>query len=404
MRSRSVIVSFGALTACLAAGYGVIFSMLDDFRDEYGIGEGALGVIIGIGFFSGFVAQVLIAPLADRGHARRLVLLGLFLDVIGVLAMALATAFVPLFLGRLVMGIGIGMTYPAVRRIVILAEPERLGHNLGLLLAIDVGGFAAGPAVSAVLVGPFGIPTPFFVIAVATMCTLPLVLKVHVAETEQTSQNRLAFDLLRIKPFAGAVALGSAVFLMIGAFDALWALVMSDLGTRDWVANIGISVFALPLVLLGAVGGRLAQRIGPFRVGTVGLLIAAGFMFAYGYMPSGGLMLAVAIVHAVSDGLTVSSTGVAVGLVVPRQRQAGAQGLLGGFQTLTAGVTAVVAGVLYEHAGQATAYGVSAAAMVVLVLIGVLLARGAWGIRGAPGEVVAGLPVDPAAVLGTAGD
>ncbi|MEZ5259235.1 MAG: hypothetical protein R2705_20840 [Ilumatobacteraceae bacterium] len=50
------------------------------------------------------------------------------------------------------------MAVPAVRRIVILADPAHLGSNLGLLLAADVGGFAMGPVVAALLIGPFGIP------------------------------------------------------------------------------------------------------------------------------------------------------------------------------------------------------------------------------------------------------
>ena len=57
-------------------GYGVLFTLLDELRDEYGIGESALGAVIGIGFIAGFVAQVTIAPLADRGHARALVTVG----------------------------------------------------------------------------------------------------------------------------------------------------------------------------------------------------------------------------------------------------------------------------------------------------------------------------------------
>ena len=286
-------------------------------------------------------------------------------------------------LGRLVMGVGVGMAFPAIRRIVILAEPERLGHNLGRLLAFDVGGFAAGPAVSAALVGPFGIPAPFLVIAAVTVAALPFVARVDVQESADPPTQRFAFDLLRIRPFAGAVALGSAVFLMIGAFDALWAVVLDDLDTNEWIANLGITLFALPLILLGSIGGRLAQRVGPFRVGTVGLLGGALFMALYGVVPTGGAMFAVAMVHAVNDGFTVSSTGVAVGMVVPAERQAGAQGVLGGFETLTAGITAAVTGVLYEHFGRTTAYGVAAAAMVVLVGVGALLARQSWNIKGA---------------------
>ena len=224
------------------------------------------------------------------------------------------------------MGIGIGMASPAIRRIVILAEPERLGQNLGRLLAADVGGFALGPAVSAVLVGPFGIPAPFLVIAVATAIALPFVARVHVHETVEPPEQRFALDLLRIRPFAGAVALGSAVFLMIGAFDALWAVVLDDIEASDWMSNLGITLFALPLIVFGAAGGRLAQRVGPFRLGTFGLLVGATCMFLYGLMPSAGAMFVVAMFHAVNDGFTVSSTGVAVGVTAPGRAPSGRPG------------------------------------------------------------------------------
>jgi inner membrane protein involved in colicin E2 resistance len=93
-------------------------------------------------------------------------------------------------------------------------------------------------------------------------------------------------------------------------------------------------------------------------------------------------MFTVAMVHAVNDGLTVSSTAVAVGLVIPHERQAGAQGVLGGLQVLTAGLTAPLIGVLYEHVGRTAAYAVSSVLMVALIAAGVVLARTAWGIRG----------------------
>jgi len=304
------------------------------------------------------------------------------LNVAGLLTMAAATSVTPLLGGRFVSGIGIGMAIPAIRRIVILADPDRLGHNLGTLLAADVAGFAAGPAVSALLVGPFGISAPFIVIAACTALAVPFVARTPVVESVDPVARRLAIDLLRIRPFAGAVVLGSAVFLMIGAFDALWSLALADLDAKDWIANLGITLFALPLVIFGAIGGRLAQRVGPFRVGTVGLLLGAMFMLLYGLVPSAGAMFAVAMVHALSDGLTVSSTGVAVGMVVPADRQAGAQGVLSGLQTLTAGVVAIITGVLYEHAGRTTAYAFAAGLMVAFVAVGAWLARQSWNVRG----------------------
>lgn len=390
MPGRRLVLTFGLLTALFAAGYGVMFTVLDDFRDKYGISAASLGLVVAIGFFSSFLAQVLLAPLADRGHARRLVFVGLLGNVAGMVAMAFAHNVWALLAARLVMGLGAGMAVPAVRRIVILAQPERMGTNLGLLLACDVGGFAAGPAVSALLVGPLGLAAPFLVIAALTVVCLPIVGRVHVAETEaQEGDARFAFDLLRIRPYAAALCMGASVFLMIGTFDALWVLVLDDLNTSDWIANLGITLFAMPLLVLGPIGGRLAQRVGPFRLGSVGLIIGAGAVFLYGHMPSGGAMMAVGLVHAVNDGLTVSSNGVAVGLTVPPARQGGAQGLLGGVQTIVAGITALSAGWLYEHHGRTVAYTSAAVCMLLLVGAAALLAGRRWFTDAHPRELVA---------------
>jgi MFS family permease len=299
--------------------------------------------------------------------------------------MAYGTSVVVLLTARFVMGTGVGLAYPAARRIVILADPDRLGQNLGRMLAADVAGFAVGPAISAVLVGPFGIAAPFLLIAALTVACYPLVARTRVVEsgTETEVPPRFAFDLLRIRPYLAALAMGSAVFMMIGAFDSLWALVLDDLRASDLIANLGITLFAVPMVAFASIGGRLAQSVGPFRLGTFGLLVGASAMFAYGHAPSGVVMLLISLVHATNDGFTVSSCGVAVGLVVPGERQASAQGLLGGAQTLVAGITATVIGQIYQHFGRTVAYTSCSAAMLALIICGALLSGSSWRLRDA---------------------
>ena len=383
MRTRSVVVVFGTLTGLFASGYGVMFTVLDEFRDQYGISEGALGLVVAMGFLSSFVAQVTLAPLADRGHARLMIILGMVFNVAGLLGMAYGTSVMVLLAARFVMGTGVGLAYPAARRIVILADPDNLGRNLGRMLAADVTGFAIGPAISAVLVGPFGIAAPFLLIAALTVAIYPLIARMHVAETDVDAEipPRFAFDLLRIRPYLAALSMGAAVFMMIGSFDALWALVLDDLHASDLIANLGIILFAVPMVLFASIGGRWAQSVGPFRLGTFGLLVGSLAMFAYGHAPSGGIMLAISLVHATNDGFTVSSCGVAVGLVVQGERQASAQGLLGGVETLVAGIAATVIGQIYQHFGRTVAYTSCAATMLALILCGAVLSGSAWRLR-----------------------
>jgi MFS family permease len=374
---RGALGPFFFLTAALTAGHGVLLTVLDDYRSIYGISEGALGVVVGLGFFTSFLAAVTIAPLADRGFSRRLVVVGLTLDVAGLVLTAVSSSFAALAAGRFITGLGTGMAVPAIRRIVVVAEPQRLGHNLGRLLAFDVAGLALGPVVSAVLVGPLGLGAPFLVVAGITLVLSPVVLRTHVhEETGSTSTERFAWSLLRNRAYASAVLLGCTVFLMIGFFDSLWALALSDLGASKWLISLGVTMFALPLIVLGSLGGRLAQQVGPWRLGTWGLLAASGFLMTYGYAPGAVAMFVIVMVHSVTDGLTISSAGVAVGLSAPPERQAAAQGLLSGLQTLTAGAAAVAAGTLYEQFGRATAYTVAALLMATMVVSARVLVRG----------------------------
>ena len=377
-----ILVAFGGLAASLVAGYGALFTIVDDYNTEYGISESPVGIIISVGFLSGFLSQMLIAPIADRGHARHLVIIGVFVNAAGLVMMAIGTSLIPILIGRFVSGIGVGAANPAIRRIVILADPNNLGSNLGRLLSADVFGFAMGPVISAVLVGPFGIGAPFYVIAAASLVLLPFVARVPVDETAADARpaKRLALDLLKIRPFAGATILAGTTFIMIGGFDALWALVHDELETPEWIANLGITLFALPLIVLGPIGGRIAQTFGPFRLAAVGLVLGAGFMFGYGLMPTGIAIFVLSLFHALNDGFTIASTGVAAGMVVPEERQAGAQGMLGASQAVMAGVMAFVTGYIYEWFGRTAAYSLVAGVMVVLVSIGLWLARDAWSL------------------------
>lgn len=377
-----ILVAFGGLAASLVAGYGALFTIVDDYNTEYGISESQVGIIISVGFLSGFLSQMLIAPIADRGHARHLVVAGVLVNAAGLVMMALGTSLLPILIGRFVSGIGVGAANPAIRRIVILADPNNLGSNLGRLLSADVFGFAMGPVISAVLVGPFGIGAPFYVIATVSLVLLPFVARVPVDETATDARpaKRLALDLLKIKPFAGATILAGTTFIMIGGFDALWALVHEELETPEWIANLGITLFALPLILLGPIGGRTAQAFGPFRLAAIGLVLGAGFMFGYGLMPTGIAIFVLSLFHALNDGFTIASTGVAAGMVIPEERQAGAQGMLGASQAVMAGVMAFVTGYIYEWFGRTAAYSLVATSMIVLVAVGLWLARDAWSL------------------------
>jgi MFS family permease len=364
----------------LAAGYGVMFTMLDDWRTAYGIQETGLSMIIAVGFFTSFVAQLTIAPYADRGHARKLMTVGMAANAIGALLMAFGTSLPAFLLGRFIMGVGAGIAIPAIKRIVIVSDPENMGGNLGRGVSIEVGGFAIGPVIAALTVDSINLAAPFILIAVLIAITGVIIARLSITETaiEDRTDERFAIDLLKNRAVLGSILVGLALFVMIGVYDSLWVIIMDDLKAPHWVGNAGVALFGLPWIFFGALGGRIAQKHGPLRVSAFGLALGSLYMTSYGFMTMPYFMLGVGLTQSMVDSLTVTGIGVAVAQATPPERQAGASGLLGGMQTLTGGVAAMFAGTMYEHFGQKFAFTATGIAMAILVALGCFLVGKKW--------------------------
>jgi MFS family permease len=364
----------------LASGYGVMFTMLDDWRAEFGIQETGLSMIIAVGFFTSFIAQLTIAPYADRGHARKLMTVGMAANAAGALIMAFGSSLPLFLLGRIVMGVGAGIAIPAIKRIVIVSDPENMGGNLGRGVSIEVGGFAIGPVIAALTVDSINLAAPFILIAVLITIAGAIIARLNITETavEDRTEERFAIDLLKNRAVLGSILVGVALYVMIGVYDSLWVIMMDDLKAPHWIGNAGVALFGLPWIFFGALGGRIAQKHGPLRVSAFGLALGALYMTSYGFMTMPYLMLSVGLTQSILDSLTVTGIGVAVAQATPPERQAGASGLLGGMQTLMGGIAAMSAGTMYEHFGQKFAFTATGVAMAILVSLGCFLVGKKW--------------------------
>ena len=384
---KSTVLALMLASGLGAMSYGTIFTIVDDLRDRYGISEARLGMIMGVGFFAGFVANVFLAPYADRGHAKRMIVIGILVQLLGNTAFGFMHSFWPLFLARGIMGIGGGMMYPAIRRIVILADPANMGSNLGRMLSVDVGGFTLGPMLSAATVGTLGIASPFLIISAVMVIVGLNILRIHVheADTENAPRQRLAFDLFRIRAFTGTIVMSCALFVLIGTFDALWSMMMDDMNAAPWVANLGISMFAAPMLFLGPIGGRFTQNVGPFKASIGGLTMGAFILIMYGTLPSPNLMLVFGVMHGVIDGMTVTGGSSAIAMIVPQARIASAQGMQGATQTVIAGIASVVAGIAYGNFGRTTTFVSAACIMLALIGTGAFMVRGYIHMKGSDG-------------------
>jgi MFS family permease len=355
-------------------GYGSVFTLLAEFRNRFGFSAAAVGMIAGAGFLAGFAAQLVLPRQADRGRSALLLRMGILTAAGAMIWMTFADGLFEFVAARLLLGLGSGAVGPSVRRIVIEHDPDNVGENLGWVTASDVAGFVLGPVIAAVFTELFGFRSPFIFLAGWYLLLTPLVFRIRIAPVTAATPGPVLRPLLKMKPLRAALGLAVAFYATLGLFEALWALLLDDLGAETWLIGLTLSLFTLPMVLLAPAGGRLAQRRGPFQVAPWSIGIAAVCMLAYGVsgeFADPGEVATVALVvvvlasavHAAADAVTMPASQLAVAQAAPRNLMASAQGLYTATGLLIALLASVAGGGLFQTFGPLLTFSLGATVM-----------------------------------------
>jgi DHA1 family multidrug resistance protein-like MFS transporter len=372
--TRAMVLLF-LLTALMSLGYGSVFTLLADIRDDYGFTDGQVGLIAFAGLFTGVLGQLFLARFSDRGYAVVMMRVGIATAAFGMLWMTFATPLWQWIAARLLLGLGSGMVGPAIRRVIIARDPQRVGANLGRQTAFDVAGFVLGPALAAGLAQVFGLRAPFIFLTVAYVVAIFFVGRVTTAADAAASEPTETKhpSLLRLPAMQSALFAAIAFYLTIGMFEALWSILLRDQGAATWLIGVTLSVFTIPMIVFAPKGGALAQRIGPIRVVTISITIAAIATCLYGFLPL-WLLIAISGVHAIADAYTMPANQVAVAVSTPPDQLAAGQGLLGATGLAVAAASALIGSVIYDAFGRGTIF----AGTAVLMMICLGIARWRW--------------------------
>lgn len=358
-------------TASVGIANSVVFALLSNLQDEYGFSDAGLGLIAGSGFAVGLVGQVLLAPFADRGHSKRLLLAGLCTAVVGSVLFALAGSLLTLVLARMVVGLSNSMFMPASRAIVISISDDDIPKRLGTLSGVELAGFVTGPVVGGMLVGPFGLRTPFLVAGAFALAGALMLAPRHLPEPPMDDEHRLAFDLLRLPSIRAGVFMCVALFLPVGFYDATLDRYLTDLGGSDRLIGLSFLAYGIPFALLATSGGRLATKKGAMRVAVVGTLLVAPITMGYGFIHVPMIIVGVSAIEGSLQALAVPASQALVAAGAPMGRAAAAQGLAGASNLLVAAITAYAAGGLYGAVGPEWMFLIAGTGVAMFVLLAV---------------------------------
>ena len=353
------------VTGSLSMGYGSLFTLLAEFREKLGFSETELGFIIAVGFLAGFIAQVGLARFADRGYVGILVHGGVLIAIVSMLSMALTDEIWQFTAARFFLGAGTGATGPAIRRILITRDPANMGKNLGTMGAFDISGFVLGPVVAGVLAEFINLRAPFIFMAALYALIYLWIFRLDLSAGQVAATKVPVRHLFRIRSLNSGMLAGAAFFTTIGVFETSWAVLLDDLGASTLVIALSIALFALPMIPLAPIGGKIAQQRGPMRVMPFSIMGAVACMMVYGYVDFLWVLIGISAAHAIFDAFTMPAGQLAVALSAPREQAAAAQGLFGALGLVIAGIAALATGAVYENWGAEALFTGSSIVMVV---------------------------------------
>ncbi|MGE0139016.1 MAG: MFS transporter [Ilumatobacteraceae bacterium] len=361
-------------TAAIGISNSVVFSVLSDLQDKYGFADSGLGLIAGSGMVVGFVSQLLLAPLADRGHSKALLLGGLAIAVVGSLLFAGSSSLAGFVLARGVVGMSNGLFIPSARAIAASMSDDNVAERLGTLGGVELAGFVTGPVIGGILVGPFGVRWPFLACgAIALAAGLLLMPRSLPAPPIAERAHRLGLDLLRLRDMQAGVLLNVALFFPVGLYDAILDRYMTDRGASNVLIGISFTMYGIPFALLATRGGRLADRRGAFRLSLVAIALVAPLTALYGFLTVPIIIMCGFFVEGAVQAMGVPASQAVVAAAAPYGRASAAQGLAGSLNLLAAAVSAFAGPVVYERWGPEAAF--TAAGAVVLVCAVLAVAR-----------------------------
>ncbi len=367
-----VPVSLLIVSATVTIGFGAIFALLPDYQRELHFQPWGLGAAVAASFLAGFASQVALSRYADRGFGRAMLIGGVLVSIAGLLWLAVAHHLVELVGARVVLGLGEGAFVPAARRVVIERNPDLMGAALGRLSSFTVGGFLLGPPVGAVLADAFGLRAPFFLLAALLACSVPTVVRMRVPAVTGESPRRALRILLSRRGIRAGLLLGATLYVPIGVYDSLWARFLEDRGATRLFVALSLTIFAAPIALLAPIGGRIADRYGPLRVGATCAVCTVPFVVAYGFVTTPIFLAMIAFVHSVFDSGSTPAGQAAVATASPPELVAAGQGLYEATGLVIAATSAAVAAPLYGRWGAAALWCPLAAA---IGLFGILAYR-----------------------------
>jgi MFS family permease len=327
-----------------------------------------VAVLVGFGDVSDFIGR------------RKTMLLGLTCSALGVLLFVIAPDVTTLFAGRILMGIGVGLSAGPATAALVEYSNGALGRASATTITSQALGYSSALLLGGFLVQYAPSPTRLSFAVLLGLLVMLLAVTWFLPETNRQGANKTW------RPKLPSVRSDIRTPFMVSSFAVMTAythgVIISSLGAqiaKDLVRsdNAFVNSFALALfaISLGAAGLFAKRFDGRAAViwGSVASIVGMGFLTAAVLEHSLALFIPATAISGVGYALLVYGGLAILNAVTPENVRGGVLSALYLLAYLFTGVLAVVLGKIATLQSMATATLIGAALMIGLSVIVMLL-------------------------------
>lgn len=361
----------------LMLGLGVLFPVLGFFTRDLGLDDFQAGMLIGCYALASFAASPFWGRFSDRYGRRLSIIIGLLGFSLAFGLFALGSTFAELLSARILGGLLAAAAMPSVMAYAAdSSEPSERSRAIGMVGASFGLGVVAGPAIGALVADAYGLRAPFFLAsgigafsAVAVWALLPESLTPALREVAE--ERRAALEargltqrrmVARLAPYLGFSFLMQTSRM---ALEGTIAFLVAD-RLRGEVRDVGLLLMTAGIAAAAIQGGgirALTRRYSDRGIMLTGTVMAGVGVAGLALEGGWGVLTASVLVLATGSALQLPTFTAELSRQA-EEIQGEAQGLNTSAQSLGRVVGPLTFTALYQAAGTAVPYLVSAGCVI----------------------------------------
>ncbi|MBF2090101.1 MAG: MFS transporter [Synechococcales cyanobacterium K44_A2020_017] len=221
---RIWLLSAGRLLSQVGNGFTLFYAPIF-FVNQVGLSATMVGIGIGSGSIAGIVGRIVGGSMADspRWGRRSTLLWSAAVSALADVALAIADDFPVFLVGNLLMGVGIGLYWPATEAVVAdIVTPEQRNEAFAIVRLADSLGLSLGVVFGGTLIALTGLYRLLFVIDGLSYAIFFVLIYVAIAETLSNTDRGRSF-------FAGwAIALRDRPLLVYAGVNILFTTYLAQ--------------------------------------------------------------------------------------------------------------------------------------------------------------------------------